>query len=67
MDKIKDFLENWMNHLMDHSFLQRFLLALVILAVAKVLLIVLKQVINHAESRGFDKAAKPLIRRRTTP
>ena len=59
MDKMKEFLGSWVNHMMDHSMLQRLLMALVILAVAKVLLIVLKQAINHAENRGFDKAAKP--------
>ena len=59
MGKIKEFFGSWVNHMMDHSMLQRLLMALVILAVAKVLLIVLKQAINHAENRGFDKAAKP--------
>ena len=61
MDKAREFFGGWFGHVMDHSFLQRILLALVILTVAKLLLVVLKQAITHAESRGFDAAAKPLI------
>ena len=61
MDKVKVYLGSWVDHMMDHSMLQRLLLALVILVVAKLLLIVLKQIVNHAENRGFDKTAKPLV------
>ena len=58
---MKEFLGSWVNHLMDHSMLQRLLMAFVILVVAKVLLVVLRRAIDHAENKGFDKAAKPLI------
>ncbi len=61
MEKVKFIFSGWVEHMMDHSMLQRLLLALVILVLAKVLLIVLKQAVTHAESRGFDAAARPLI------
>ena len=61
MEKVREYFGGWMGHVVDHTMFQRLLIALVILAVAKVLLIVLKQAITHAESRGFDAAAKPLI------
>ena len=61
MDSIKQLFSGSMVHVVDHTILQRFLFALVILAIAKVLLVILKQAINHAENRGLDAAAKPLI------
>ena len=61
MDKASEIFYGWVNHFVAHSMLQRLLLALLILAVAKALLIFLKQALTHAESRGFDQAAKPLI------
>ena len=61
MDKMKEFFGSWVNHMMDHSMLQRLLMAFVILVVAKVLLVVFRRAIDHAEHKGFDKAAKPLI------
>jgi len=61
MEAIKRIYENWMNGVLDHSMLQRLLAAIVILAVAKLLLVVLKFTIKHAEGRGLDASAKPLI------
>ena len=61
MDNLKVYFGSWVNHLMDHAMLQRLLIAFVILVVAKVLLVVLRRALDHAENKGFDKAAKPLI------
>lgn len=61
MDNLKVYFGSWVNHLMDHAMLQRLLMAFVILVVAKVLLVVLRRALDHAENKGFDKAAKPLV------
>ena len=61
MEYLKRTYESWMGGVLDHSMFQRLLAALVILAVAKLLLIVLKITVKHAEGRGLDAAARPLI------
>ena len=57
----KEVFENWMYALMQHSLLQRLILALLILGLAKLLLFIFKRIITHAEIRGMDPAARPLV------
>lgn len=62
MDTCIDFFRNGMTSLMEHSLLQRLLLALVVLGLAKVLLILLKRLIARAEvHHRMDPAASPLV------
>lgn len=61
MDIGIDFFRNGMTSLMEHSLLQRLLLALVVLGLAKVLLILLKRVIARIELHKMDPAASPLV------
>ena len=55
------FFENTMNSLMQHSLLQRLILALLVLGLAKVLLVLLKRLIARAEVHRMDPAASPLV------
>ncbi len=50
-----------MNSLLQHSLVQRLVLALVVLGLAKVLLIFLKYILAKAEIRGMDASARPLV------
>lgn len=61
MDSIKLFFQNAIQGFFDHSMLQRLLLSLLLLGIAKLLLVFLKFTINHAENRGLDSSAKPLV------
>lgn len=61
MENGAEFFNNWMNVLMQHSLLQRLILALLILGLAKLLLFIFKRIITHAEIRGMDPAARPLV------
>ena len=53
--------ENGMVSLMQHSLVQRLVLALVVLGLAKVLLLLLRHIIAKAEIRGMDSSARPLV------
>jgi small conductance mechanosensitive channel len=61
MENGAEILNNWMDVLMQHSLLQRLILTLFILGLAKLLLFLLKRIIDHAEIRGMDPAARPLV------
>ena len=56
-----DFFREGMNSLLQHSRVQRLVLALVVLGLAKVLLIFLKYILAKAEIRGLDASARPLV------
>jgi len=56
-----EFFQGGMASLMHHSLVQRLVLALVVLGLAKLLLILLKHIIAKAEIRGMDASARPLI------
>lgn len=56
-----DFFREGMNSLFQHSLVQRLVLALVVLGLAKVLLIFLKYILAKAEIRGMDASARPLV------
>lgn len=56
-----DFFREGMNTLLQHSLVQRLVLALVVLGLAKVLLIFLKYILAKAEIRGMDASARPLV------
>lgn len=56
-----DFFREGMNSLLQHSLVQRLVLALVVLGLAKVLLIFLKYILAKAEIRGMDASARPLV------
>ncbi len=61
IDSINFFLETRFGGVFDHSVIQRLFIALLLLVVARLLLIFLKYVLNHAENRGLDSSAKPLV------
>ena len=61
MDSIRLFLETRFGGILDHSVIQRLFVALLLLVAARLLLMFLKYVINHAENRGLDSSAKPLV------
>ena len=61
MDSIRLFLETRFGGVFDHSVIQRLFVALLLLVAARLLLMFLKYVISHAESRGLDSSAKPLV------
>lgn len=61
MDSIKQIVSHAVSGFFDHSMLQRLLLSLLLLVIAKLLLMFLKFTINHAEGRGLDSSAKPLL------
>lgn len=61
MDVVKQIVGNAVHGFFDHSMLQRLLLSLLLLVIAKLLLVFLKYTINHAESRGLDSSARPLV------
>lgn len=61
MDSVKHFFQDWMGNAIDHTVLQRLFAALLLLIIAKGLLILLKYAVNHAENRGMDTSAKPLV------
>ena len=61
MDFGADFFKNGMVSLMEHSLVQRLLLALVVLALAKLSLFLLKHALAKAVIRGMDASAKPLV------
>jgi len=56
-----NFFQEGMNSLLQHSLVQRLVLALVVLGLAKVLLIFLKYILAKAEIRGMDASARPLV------
>lgn len=56
-----NFFREGMNSLLQHSLVQRLVLALVVLGLAKVLLIFLKYILAKAEIRGMDASARPLV------
>ena len=61
MENCIEFLKNGMLTLMHQSLLQRLILALLVLGMAKILLILLRRIIAKAEMRGMDSSAKPLV------
>ena len=61
MDSIRLFLETRFGGILDHSVIQRLFVAMLLLVAARLLLIFLKHVISHAENRGLDSSAKPLV------
>ena len=61
MDNGMDFFDRWMAPLMGQPLLQRLLLALLVLGVAKLLLLLLKRIVYRAEIKGLDPAARPLV------
>jgi small conductance mechanosensitive channel len=61
MDFGAEFFKNGMVSLMEHSLVQRLLLALVVLALAKFSLFLLKHILAKAVIRGMDPSAKPLV------
>lgn len=61
MDFGAEFFQNGMVSLMQHSLVQRLVLALVVLAVAKLSLFLLKHALAKAVIRGMDPSAKPLV------
>ena len=61
MDFGAEFFQNGMVSLMQHSLVQRLVLALVVLAVAKLSLFLLKHALAKAVIRGMDASAKPLV------
>lgn len=61
MENCFEFLKNGMLTLMHQSLLQRLILALLVLGMAKILLILLRRIIAKAEMRGMDSSAKPLV------
>lgn len=56
-----EFLQGGMALLLQHSLVQRLVLALVVLALAKLLLFLLKHILAKAVVRGMDASAKPLV------
>ena len=61
MENCIEFLKNGMLTLMHQSLLQRLILALLVLGMAKILLILLRRIIAKAEMRRMDSSAKPLV------
>lgn len=56
-----EFLQGGMASLLQHSLVQRLVLALIVLGLAKLLLILLKHILAKAVVRGMDSSAKPLV------
>ena len=61
MENGMEFLQGGMALLLQHSLVQRLVLALVVLALAKLLLFLLKHILAKAVVRGMDASAKPLV------
>jgi small conductance mechanosensitive channel len=61
MENSVEILKTGMMTFMHQSLLQRLILVLLVLGLAKVMLILLRRVIAKAEMRGMDSAAKPLV------
>lgn len=61
MENGMEFLQGGMASLLQHSLVQRLVLALIVLGLAKVLLILLKHILAKAVVRGMDSSAKPLV------
>ena len=61
MDNSADFFDRWMAPLMGQPLLQRLILALLVLGLAKLLLFLLKKIVYRAEIKGLDPAARPLV------
>ena len=61
MENGMEFLQGGMASLLQHSLVQRLVLALIVLGLAKLLLILLKHVLAKAVVRGMDSSAKPLV------
>lgn len=56
-----EFFQGGMASLLQHSLVQRLVLALVVLGLAKLLLFLLKHILAKAVVRGMDASAKPLV------
>ena len=61
MENGMEFLQGGMASLLQHSLVQRLVLALIVLGLAKLLLILLKHILAKAVVRGMDSSAKPLV------
>ena len=61
MENGMEFLQGGMALLLQHSLVQRLVLALVVLGLAKLLLFLLKHILAKAVVRGMDASAKPLV------
>ena len=61
MENSVEILKTGMMTFMHQSLLQRLILVLLVLGLAKVMLILLRRIIAKAEMRGMDSAAKPLV------
>ncbi len=61
MENGMEFFQGGMALLLQHSLVQRLVLALVVLGLAKLLLFLLKHILAKAVVRGMDASAKPLV------
>ncbi|WP_294959964.1 mechanosensitive ion channel family protein [uncultured Fibrobacter sp.] len=61
MENGMEFFQGGMASLLQHSLVQRLVLALVVLGLAKLLLFLLKHILAKAVVRGMDASAKPLV------